>query len=283
MMKVQISLLLFLGSAFATGANFSIARAQEAAVTAPMTATQILEKSRQTYAGLQVYRGKCAATLYQINAGKEGPREVNLTSQSSLEWERGRSLHIATNNGIQKWNVEGDAKEIVLNDSGIANLFAPKREVFVDKEHINKTTAFFIAFQPNALGTGTMVYRLLENIRFLHPFDLKNSELRPADSVDGRPCYVVARREDKTNAVTTFWLDKESFLLRRMTVEQGEYAPEPIEIGGRIVERTHIMRSSTTYLFSIDEALKVAPQFTPETQRISAPLPQFTGQTIGVS
>ena len=241
MKKIPISLIFVLGCA---GACSPFARAQEvapataatsdvAAVAAPMSAAQILEKSRQTYAAFSSYKGSCSAVSDVLIAVGDAAPVQNVSSASAqIEFVRDKYLSL---DGVDMggspfkalWTPGAAYIEQVRPGATIAAAGTLVRTDYKDKQGATNERAVdsMVAGLTGFTGTAaSMIPAALRDDFWSNPFPNPKSQLAllPARDLGATPCYVVVATDAQLNSVNTYWIEQKTFLLRRLTQEQGE-------------------------------------------------------------
>ncbi len=270
MMKIQHSLILFLGCACAINANLPMANAQDAlknGVIAPATtllapdlsARQILIKSAATYASFEQYKGNCVVlsdAKVKMPGLDDSPRHIITAARSSISYQRGQLVAVFVNDGSQSFTaIDGGGTETYLETSKLSNKAEePKREVFEDKEHISKTRLLQINLAPQASGAGTLIWNALDGSKSSSDLfsTAGDTQLLPEQMLGKTLCYVIARKDG--GKTTTLWIEKDTFLLSRLQVEQGEYKSKPIEAKDGKKISIELDYSFKTYVFATEEA-----------------------------
>ena len=237
-MKTQISLLLFLGCACA---NLPIARAQDAAPTvatadvatlvAPMTAAQILEKSRQTYAAFSSYKGSCSVVSDAVLAqGDEAPVQNVSSASAQIEFVRGKRLSVeGVDMGGSPFKAQWTPSEtwieqIVGRGPDNSKQGETKREIIKDDDGLQPIEALLGGLSGFTGGVGSMIPAALQDHIWSNPFSGPKRQLKllPARNLGNVPCYVVEATMPELNSVRTYTIKQKTFLLRRMTEDMGE-------------------------------------------------------------
>ena len=236
-MKIQNSLALVL---FCACANLPIARAQDAApdaatagVAAPastMTAAQILEKSRRTYAAFSSYKGSCSVVSDVVFAqGNAAPTQNVSSASAQIEFVRDKYLSVE---GVDAggspfkalWKPGAAYIEQVKRGATIAAPGEIVRTDYKDEEGENTSDSMIAGLTGFTGAAGSTIPAALQNDSWSNPFPVPKSqlELLPARNLGNVACYVVKATDSKLNSVTTYWIEQKTFLLRRLTEEQGE-------------------------------------------------------------
>ncbi len=272
-MKTQISLILALGCACV---HLPIARAQNAApdtatadVAAPaatLTAAQILEKSRQTYAGFSSYKGSCSVASEVVLAVGDGAPTQNVSSANAqIEFVRGQYLSLE---GVDAggspfkalWKPGAAYIEQVKRGATIAAAGELVRSDYKDKADTPNESAvdsMVAGLSGFTGGTASTIPAALRDDIWSNPFPGPKSqlELLPTRNLGNVACYVVKATDSELKSVRTYTIEQKTFLLRRMTQELGEqiYDDLPKRKGvGQPIMR--VAYSQNQYVFATTEA-----------------------------
>ena len=279
---MKTSLILVLGCACA---NFSLAHAQTAApvtvapdaatpavaaIAAPMTAAQILEKSRQTYAAFTTYKGSCSVVSDAVFAQGDAAPTQNVSSASAfIEFERGARLSVTGVDMTGKpFRAQWTPSETWLEhirDTSDGVPAKPLRTEFKDRRIGPNDASVYRAVDGMMAGlsgftggTGSAIPNALMPDRFdlANPFSsLGSAKLLPARNLGNVPCYVIEQTVPELNSVATYWIEQKTFLLRRKTEEQGEqrYDDSPV-VNGKALPIMRVAYSLKQYIFATTEA-----------------------------
>ena len=247
------------------GAAAPISRAQDASpLFAPawLSASQVLEKSRQTYAGFSSYKGSCSAVSDALIAVGDAEPMQNVSSASAtIEFVRGERLAVE---GVDM----GGSPFKALWTPGQAYIEQVKRGDTIGAAGEVKRTDYknddipaFDAMLGGLTGfTGTtgslLPAALLDNI-WSNPFPNPKSQLRqlPARNLGTVPCYVIEATAPELNRVTTYWIERKTFLLRRITEELGEQRFDDMpEVNGVKEPIMRLAYSLNQFVFATTEA-----------------------------
>ena len=269
-MKIPISLILVLGCA---GACSPFARAQNAApataatpgvaaVAAPertqMSAAQILEKSRQTYAAFSSYKGSCSVVRdVLIAVGDAAPVQKVSSASAQIEFVRDKYLSL---DGVDMggspfkalWTPGAAYIEQVRPGATIAAAGQLVRTDYKDKQGATRERAVdsMVAGLTGFTGTAaSMIPAALRDDFWSNPFPGPKSQLAllPARDLGATPCYVVVATDAQLNSVNTYWIEQKTFLLRRLTQEQGE------QIFDDLPERKGVKEPVTRLAYSLNQ------------------------------
>ena len=270
-MKTQISLVLFLGCACV---HLPTARAQvaapdaatpdAAAVAAPMTAAQILEKSRQTYAAFSSYKGSCSVVSDGVFAqGDDAPTQNVSSASARIEFERGKRLSIE---GVDaggspfkaQWTPRETWLEIARGRQEKGDIGKIEREIIGDKPDYPARDALFASLSGVTINTGSSIPNALMPDQFDlgNPFTLLGTaKLLPSRNLGNIVCYVIEATAPELNSVTTYWIEQKTFLLRRMTEDSGEQRYDDMPaIKGKELPIMRVAYSQNQYVFATTEA-----------------------------
>ena len=263
-MKTQLSLLLLLGCACIATANSPIARAQDAAVTAPMTAAQILEKSRQTYAGFSSYKGSCSVVSDGVFAqGDEAPTQNVSSASAQIEFARGQRLSVeGVDMGGSPFKAQWTPREtwleqVVGRGPDNSKPGETKREIIKADDGLQPIEALLGGLSGFTGGVGSTIPAALQDHIWSNPFPGPKSQLKllPSRNLGNVACYVIEATAPELNRVTTYWIEQKTFLLRRMTEEQGERRFDDLPaIDGVKEPIMRVAYSQNQYVFATTEA-----------------------------
>lgn len=273
-MRFPSSLVLVLGCAYVTNLNLPIARAQDAAPTiataavaavdATMTAAQIIEKARQTYAGFSVYKGSCSATSDVVFAlGDSAPTQHVSSSSAQFEFERGKRLSIeGTYMGGSPFKAQWTPDETWLESvvsRGPGDSKGETTHKIIKGDNVLQPIEALLAGLTGVTGNvgSRLPYALMPGRFGLgNPFSpLGTAKLLPSRNLGNVACYVIEQTVPTLNSVTTYWIEQKTFLLRRMTADQGEqrYGDMP-KIKGVELPIMRVAYSQSQFVFATTEA-----------------------------
>jgi len=270
-MKIQISILLFLGCAcvhlpIATAQNAAptVATADVAALAAPLTAAQILEKSRQTYATFSSYKGSCSVVRDSVFAlGDDAPMQDVSSASAQIEFERGKQLSVeGVDSGGSpfraQWTPDETWLEIARGRKEKGDVGKIEREIIGDKPDYPARDALFASLSGVTGLTGSSIPNALMPDRFDlgNPFTLQGTaKLLPSRNLGNVACYVIEQTVPELNRVTTYWIEQKTFLLRRLTEEMGEQRYDDLpEIDGKKLPIMRVAYSQSQFVFATTEA-----------------------------
>ena len=263
--------ILLVALAFAGTFTFAPAlRAQDAvAAVAPaeLTASQILEKSRQTYAGFSVYKGTCSVVTDAVLAVGDGePMQSVYGASAKIEFERGERLAIEGvdmgGNPIKAlWTPQQAWIEMVVYDKDAPTptpTGKTKRKIIEGNEVLKPIDSMLASLSGVTGGTGAKILNALVPDRFDlgNPFTrLGTAKLLAPKQLGTKICYVVQVTTAELNRVDTYWIERDSFLLRRLTEEIGEQRFDDMpEIEGAKMPMIRIAYSLSQFVFATSEA-----------------------------
>ncbi len=237
-MKIQPLLLLVLACACV---RLPVARAQNAAtdaatpdvaaVVAPMTAAQILEKSRQTYAGFASYKGSCSVVSDAVFAqGDDAPTQNVSSASAQIEFERGKRLSIeGVDMGGSPFKAQWTPREtwleqVVGRGPDNSKPGETKREIITYDGVLQPIEALLGGLSGFTGGVGSTIPAALQDHIWSNPFPGPKSQLKllPARNLGNVPCYVIEATLPALNSIRTYTIEQKTFLLRRQTEEIGE-------------------------------------------------------------
>ena len=265
-----MKLSLWLVTLGLSGAFAPVAWAQDAAplvAPAELSASQILTKSRQTYAAFSVYKGTCSVVTDALIAVEDAEPMQNVSSASAkIEFARGERLAVE---GVDMggsafkalWTPDETWLEVMAHrGAGIG----PGPEDKTERKIIKGTPDF--AAQDALLasmsgftgGTGSKIPNALMPDKFDlgNPFTkLGEAKLLNSKQLGAKICYVVQVTTPELNRVDTYWIERNSFLLRRMTEEIGEQRYDDIpEFEGKPMPILRVGYSLNQFVFATTEA-----------------------------
>lgn len=196
-----------------------------------LSATEILQKSLKTYGELQSYRGTCAVTNEQVSALGGGKPQHHVTNaRATFDFQRGERLSIKGQNilGNRFEALSTPDKtwiESTLNMTNGALMSEQERKdarkilpSLQDAERFGEVTDALFSLTN---GAASVVPTLLMGDSPRNPLRRSfDATLLPAQKILGDDCYVVRHNFANLGLVTTFWVDKQTFLLRRMQEEK---------------------------------------------------------------
>ena len=270
-MKSRNSLFLALLCAWA---NVSVAGAQDAAPTsieagavAPAsmqsTAAQIIEKSRQTYAAFSSYQGSCSVVSdASIAMGDEAPTQNASSASATIEFERGKQLSVSgVDAGGQayraQWTPVQTWLEMARGRQEKGDAGKTEREIIPDEPNFSAVDALIASLTGVTSGTGSLLPAALQDGFWSNPFPVPNSHLQllAPQNLGATSCYVVVATDDKLKSVNTYWIEQNTFLLRRLTEEQGEQIYDDMPaINGQKQPTMRLAYSLNQYVFATTKA-----------------------------
>lgn len=242
----------------------TVAAAADAAVPTTMTAAQILEKSRQTYAAFSSYKGSCSVVGDAMIAIDDGdPMQSATIANAEIEFDRDKYLSVeGIDMGGQPyralWTPAQTWLEIARERNEKGDVGVVKREIIGDKPNFPARRALFASLTGVTANTGSIVPTALMPDQFDmgNPFSsLGTARLLPARNLGNVACFVIEQTVPELNSLTTYWIEQKTFLLRRMTREQGEqsYDDMPL-IDGKALPILRIAYSLNQFVFVTTEA-----------------------------
>ena len=229
-----------------------------------MTAAQILEKSRQTYAGFSVYKGSCSVVSDAVFAQGDAAPTQNVSSASAqFEFERGQRLSIeGVDMGGQPyralWTPAQTWLEMARDRKTKEDVGKVEREIIGDEPDFSARDALFASLSGVTGNTGSTIPNALvpDEFGLGNPFSpLGTAKLLPSRNLGNVPCYVIEQTVPKLNSVTTYTIEQKTFLLRRLTEELGEQRYDDMpEIDGKKLPIMRVAYSQSQYVFATTEA-----------------------------
>ena len=236
------------------------------AVPAELSAAQILTKSRQTYAALSVYRGACSVVRDVVIAVGDGEPTQNVSSASAtIDFARGERLTIAgVDMGGNPFKAQWTPRESWIEqyraaDKGaIAEKGAPARRNYRDEPNYRAVDGMMAGLSGFTGGVGSAIPNALMPDRF----DLGNpllqlgtAKLLAPRQLGTKLCYVVQVTIAELNRVDTYWIERDSFLLRRLTEEVGEQRFDDLpKINGEPLPTYRVAYSLSQFVFATTQA-----------------------------
>lgn len=262
-MKLQIAIALGL-----LWASSPYSHAQEVApgvaAPAPLSAAQILEKSRQTYAAFSSYKGSCSIVSDSVIAqGDDAPMQNVSVASAQIEFERGQRLSVeGVDMGGQGyralWTPAQTWLEMARGRQTKEDAGKVEREIIKSDGVLSARDALFASLSGVTLGTGSNIPNALMPDQFDlgNPFTLLGTaKLLPARGLGNVPCYVIEATAPELNRVTTYWIEQKTFLLRRLTEELGEQRFDDLPlIDGKPLPIMRIAYSYSQFVFATTEA-----------------------------
>ncbi len=239
-MNLHFSLFLLLGCVCATTVHLPLAHAQDdaptaatpavVAVGATLTAAQIIEKSRQTYAAFSVYEGSCSVVSdASITVGDGAPTQNVSSASAKIEFVRDKYLSVegvdAGGSPFKALWTPGEAYiEQVRRGATIAAAGKIARSDYKDEATLSASDSMIAGLTGFTGEAGSTIPAALQNDSWSNPFPLEKSqlELLPSRDLGTVACYVVQATMSKLNRVRTYYIEQKTFLLRRMTEDSGE-------------------------------------------------------------
>ncbi len=236
---------------------------------AELSASDVLEKSRQTYAAFKTYKGTCSVVTDVVLAVGDGePTQEVSSAVASFEFERRKRLSVqGVDAGGQPFKAQWTPSETWLEmmsrrGEGTALLKEAKfkREIIEDDGVLSPQVALFASMSGFTRGVGSDIPAALMTTTgdYFTVFATSNKEtveFLPAQQLGVVPCYIVQVTTPESDIVRTFWIEQKSFLLRRLTREMGEqiYDDTP-KIDGVKEPVMRVAYSLSQYVFATSEA-----------------------------
>ena len=201
------------------------------AVAAPqtLTAQQVLDAAAQKYAGFSQYQGTCSILIDGESAIEGEPSQHLVSSANSVvDFERDKSLKVTGDSGFGgKFEALSTPASTTITVNGAGD----KKMTLFQKDTLNKaeTDEFLAGLTGVSGGGGATLPAMLLSDNTLNPLHAKGVvALLPTRSLGTTPCYIVTKTDAENKSVRTFWIEKDSFLLRRLEIEMGEMkSPAP--------------------------------------------------------
>ena len=212
--------------AFAVPALLALSLISRPAVAQPTTlsAQEVLDASAQKYAGFARYEGTCSTLLDgESSADGDAPLHLVSSANSVTVFERDKSLEITGDNGFggkfEAYSTLTSTTIEVFGENG------KKVTLFEQTAPDTNASVEFLAGLTGISGGGgaTLAALLLSKDEDLNPLRAKGIvALLPVRNLGTKTCYIVTKTDEENKKVETFWIEKDSFLLRRLEVEMGE-------------------------------------------------------------
>lgn len=196
-----------------------------------LSAQQVLDAAAQKYAGFSQYKGTCSILLEGESAMAGGPaQQIVGSANSTVEFERGKSLEVkGTNNFGGTFEALSTPASTTISATTDGGAAAPawklvKRTVLFQKDRLDKATTgqFLGGLMGVSGGGGAALPALLMDDNSLNAFRAKGEvALQPMQNLGTTPCYIVTKTDQEHKSLTTMWIEKDSFLLRRLQTEIG--------------------------------------------------------------
>ena len=226
----------------------------------PLTAPQILERSRRAYLGFSVLRASCAMVRDGLLArGDEAPNQLVSSARASFEFERDARLFIDcfTGSGHHYRALWTPDEAWIETGTLRAGGRESKRENIEGKEGIGAYSRIVGGLTGVTHGAASLLPSALQDSNWSNPFPSTHDalEVRPPQRLGAVWCYVVEARREERERVETLWIEAETFLLRRLNEERGavDYANEPA-VPGHEPLSLRVFYKSSSYAFATAEA-----------------------------
>ena len=234
---------------------------------AELSAAQVLEKSRRTYAGFTTYKGICSVVSDALFAvGDAEPTQDIFSASAQIEFERGERLSVQGVDMVGSpfkalWTPgETWLESMPHKGEGIGPGAEDKteREIIKDEPDSSAQNSLLASMSGFTGGTGSTIPNALMPDRFDlgNPFSsLGTAKLLPARNLGIVPCYVIEQTVPTLNSVTTYWIEQKTFLLRRMTEEVGEQRYDNVPgVDDENAPITRLAYSLDQFVFATTEA-----------------------------
>lgn len=194
------------------------------AQTKPLTAAEVLEAAAQKYANFKQFQGT-TSILVDGESSVEGepPSHLVASANSRVDFVRAQSLEVTGDSGFvgtfEAFSTPASTTIEVVGKDG------KKTPLFVKAALDREGTAEFMGGLTGVSGGGgaTLPALLLSKDGDLNPLRPTGVlALLPERNLGLTPCYVVTRTDAEIRSASTFWIEKDSFLLRRLEIETGE-------------------------------------------------------------
>ena len=210
--------------AFALPALLALSLLSRPSVAQPaaMTAQGVLDAAAQTYADFREYKGTCAA-LIDGAASTDGapPQQIVSSATSRFAFERGKNLKVIGDTmfggSYTALSTPTQSSIDIVPDKGETTRLFDK--TVADEDAMTEFLASITGISGNS---GYMTPAALLTDGELNPFRAQGIlELLPEQNLGTTPCYVVRQTDEERKSVSTLWIEKESFLLRRFEQDMG--------------------------------------------------------------
>ena len=234
------------------------------AVAAPMTAAQVLEKSRQTYAAFSSYKGSCSVVSDLVIAqDDDAPQQEVSSASAQIEFERGQRLSVTgVDTGGSPFKAQWTPNEtwleqVVGRGPNNSKPGETKREIIKYDGVLQPIDALLGGLSGVTGGVGSMIPAALQDHIWSNPFPGPKRQLKllPARNLGNVPCYVVEATLPTLNSIRTYTIEQKTFLLRRMTEEIGERRFDDMpKVDGVEEPILRVAYSLNQYVFATTEA-----------------------------
>lgn len=203
----------------------SLLMSSRPAVAAPQTlsAQEVLDAAAQKYAGFTQYQGTCSILIDGAASIEGEPAQHSVSSaNSTVAFERDKSLKVT---GTNSFGGTFEALSTPTSTTITASGAGDKKMTLFQKTTLNKEemSEFLGGLTGISGGGGATLPALLLSDSEINPLRAKGvAALLPMRNLGATPCYIVTKTNEEYKAVRTFWIEKDSFLLRRLDIEMGE-------------------------------------------------------------
>lgn len=220
-----------------------------------MPAQQVLRACADIYKSLREFKGSAAViSQSRIDNDKYGATTSAQTADADFDFVRD-----------ERFDIEGhDAshKPFRINSTPQKTMTYWKLHGGEKNETRPSIGSAVAAFTGVAALAPSTIPALLLDLDFKYPFDIKGPvTLQKPEIFGGHLCFVVSQKIGLKPTTRTLWIDSQSFLLRGMREEAGEYtlhiAAYKSDIPGASIEEQDatVFFSNRTHIFSIQKTL----------------------------
>ncbi len=194
-----------------------------AAQPAMLSAREVLDAAAQTYAALEIYQGTCSVVNDSAYSTSESVATTHAVSSATakISFQRDRKLNVTGNSPMggsfdATTTPAGSIIEVTASRGQAIRIYDVTGEKAANREE------FIASMTGISGGTGLTIPAALITDGELNPFrgagTLSAPEVR---DLGATACYVVKQTDEERKSVHTFWIEKSSFLLRRLETEMG--------------------------------------------------------------
>lgn len=182
-----------------------------------LTATEVLEASAKKYAGFYQFEGNCSILIDGESAIEgEAAQQILGTANSAISFVNGRNLKVSGGSGFG-----GSVEALSTPDSATITLVGidGKKTTLYTKNapDAGSSDEFLASLTGVSGGSGAVLPALLLSDGALNSLRAPGkAEMQTAQNLGQTPCYVVTKTDAENNSVTTFWIEQDKLLLRRM-------------------------------------------------------------------
>jgi len=217
---------------------------------------RVLIACADAYKSLREFKGRAAVISQSRIEVKPGTAQTsNDTSDAAFDFVRDVRFNISGHNPQhRKFEINSTPQKTTTSYQ-----FSEKQENR-DMENIELAVASFTGV---ARCAPTTIPALLLDSNWGFPFfSREEATLEGTETFGGHRCFVVKQEREERPETARFWIDAQSFLLRGMRKERGDYShpmdfPKGVKAPADLPPnpQMHIFFSNQTYVFSIEKTL----------------------------